>query len=1016
MLDFKDLLNETKVNLKNIQRIVSKKNKPNNNIDIQSRIDAIRNLEPEEFDANSIEDIEDTDEAFEQIQDQLDSKDAFKDWEDVLSFYKAHKNKIESTTSDDTDVEQEKESPTKKTEPEKKNTTSDNTTSTKKAEPEKKNTASDNAAQTKKPLKFPEVERTDNIKRDYDNCIKYGPYKAVMEYTDKNTINTPLQIKEGNQKKELEKIKDIYNKIKSNKDPETDEVFSDWDNVKEIWLKIKDVKRDSEVESTEISTYDGDKRQALLRTLWVNRNAIKSINDNDSTFILKKLKKIDNGDHKVDENEFKSLVKELQENDNIKENAPIIFYLIYLHQSLLNTDKSTDDNTRIINKSNSKINKNGLPIYLYNHLPKYMNDFFIYPKNWSPKKLNSGDTQEMESTELIKTIDTVFETCGSYSFNPKILNYFSTLEKAKKAFENVEFDKDLFYNKTQEEKKAEELDSEIEKQEENIRKANNDYVAAKQKQEEEKEAKKEPNEEIMTKKKFYIFDIQAPNVTTASQDDFDDFFQKMTDRDFEGGAFGLLQKQVKTIEKYKPTSKFGKGDLKLESIFVRCMNRNNLLKEDFEKRIKDRYNSNFAKLDNEVKTTEGIIQDLTNEYNRKISSTLAKVEATDKFDKKTKLRMKAKTDLINYGAEVSKIVKKFLDDTNHLIEPVRKNSTTQQIANRKTKDVLGQEEVTVRKINQVLSKKHNKDAMNIARYMVINLLQLEDSEEIIDFLKQKNFNAMGNYICVGRNGMVTSLDANSVSVETINNFKAYKFDAGKTAVYKNPESLLTTIGIRIGDLSVDVLKRVKKEIPEDVKKEAADYMEAAKKLTDMITKLSPNASVFTEGVLDKIEQMKKDGKIPTNPTNTATANPTTNPANNQSTEKPLNADFGEWIKNVSYSVNNFDEHLYQPQGNGPEDIALRQIFKTLCYISNGKEKYITTILKFSEVREVEGLRGDASNKQKPEEMTSSVVTSSNADSTYGNGFNAKELKKKLNSTTYTYSPTSKMKIVRRTFD
>ena len=67
---------------------------------------------------------------------------------------------------------------------------------------------------------------------------------------------------------------------------------------------------------------------------------------------------------------------------------------------------------------------------------------------------------------------------------------------------------------------------------------------------------------------------------------------------------------------------------------------------------------------------------------------------------------------------------------------------------------------------------------------------------------------------------------------------------------------------------------------------------------------------------------------------------------------------------------------------------------------------------------------DIENNGKAENLgttgEASVVTSGAADSTYGNGYNynkeADAIKKKLNCTTYRYSPNPKMKIVRRTFD
>ena len=139
---------------------------------------------------------------------------------------------------------------------------------------------------------------------------------------------------------------------------------------------------------------------------------------------------------------------------------------------------------------------------------------------------------------------------------------------------------------------------------------------------------------------------------------------------------------------------------------------------------------------------------------------------------------------------------------------------------------------------------------------------------------------------------------------------------------------------------------------------------------------------------------------------------------------------------------------YEPTDNGADDLALRQFLKgySLIVSKNGK-KYVTTIENSRKIQKiVEEIKNNTSTNtntnvnsiKKPtiynkteedikkvgdgeaQDFMTSVVTSGAADSTYGDGYGynkkADAIKKKLNCTTYTYSPNPKMKIVRRTFD
>ena len=267
------------------------------------------------------------------------------------------------------------------------------------------------------------------------------------------------------------------------------------------------------------------------------------------------------------------------------------------------------------------------------------------------------------------------------------------------------------------------------------------------------------------------------------------------------------------------------------------------------------------------------------------------------------------------------------------------------------------------------------------------------------------------------------MDSNSVEAKD----GMYIFNSGKAKVYKNPRDLLNAAGINVDELTVDVMKGLKKELKAQAEKGANladEYKKAEQELLGIIQKIvQPNASVVSEDIktligkgkdflLDKARKKQtpeQTAEQPTEQKSEQEASQTPEQKPEQATEqKPEQAQPAQTSQLENYVKEIGLPDDYDPKGTTVKSVILRQTFKGHILLKKDNKWYV-------------GNYKDLDNIKKAlQPQQSSVVTSGAADSTYGDGYNyskkADAIKKKLNCTTYTYSPNSKMKIVRRTFD
>jgi hypothetical protein len=208
-------------------------------------------------------------------------------------------------------------------------------------------------------------------------------------------------------------------------------------------------------------------------------------------------------------------------------------------------------------------------------------------------------------------------------------------------------------------------------------------------------------------------------------------------------------------------------------------------------------------------------------------------------------------------------------------------------------------------------------------------------------------------------------------------------------------------------------------------KDAETYIQKA---NEIVNKVKTTTSVVTEGLFNDLKNKIDDKLHSKDITKDKQSDNEFKQAINNNVKDlniPIQGNDEKQLLNVCHEINL--DKTFEPKGNGPEDIAMRQIFKGFVYIINNKtgKNYVTTNEKINELltkrsSEITKATSTGANDGSQVDWNSAVVTSGAADSTYGDGYNynkkADAIKKKLNCTTYTYSPNSKMKIVRRTFD
>lgn len=386
---------------------------------------------------------------------------------------------------------------------------------------------------------------------------------------------------------------------------------------------------------------------------------------------------------------------------------------------------------------------------------------------------------------------------------------------------------------------------------------------------------------------------------------------------------------------------------------------------------------------------------------------------------------------IDYGYKISKRIRDFTKKADEIFKNIKLLKRVDDRKDNLSPEQKGQNEIVSKNFTSYLSKASDFDHCNIARYMVINVLMgSKNSQEVFDLLSKNNFNDLKGFVYVGNSGKVFAFDRKNIKIEKVGDYTFYDFDQTKAKAYKNPSELISSaFKIDINSLTPEVLKEVKKNVM-NFANEAKTYIENANKLKiyfESFVKNTFSEEVLKEGLFGNLNNNLKNADVE-------------NAVNNNFNNK--NTDNSDIIKTMAKQIKLPKECV--PTENGVEDLALRQFLKgfTLIIDNNGNQ-YLTSLDKTKKIKEMIKNKNAEIKSKNAEDGTQindqatqnavkfnsdatsgqvydSVVTSSAADSTYGDGYGynkkADAIKKKLNCTTYTYSPNPKMKIVRRTFD
>ena len=265
-------------------------------------------------------------------------------------------------------------------------------------------------------------------------------------------------------------------------------------------------------------------------------------------------------------------------------------------------------------------------------------------------------------------------------------------------------------------------------------------------------------------------------------------------------------------------------------------------------------------------------------------------------------------------------VKSRQHDEKNYKDPVRKD-----FDDRAAKAAL---ERNYSKVKSFFTRTKN-DASKIAKYILIKLISDKNISTIDGFNKiiyEKNFNNLKDIVGVGDSGKVFATD--QFSVKKIQSEIGNGFDLSnmKAIPYKTPVSLLTQGGLDINSLSGDVLKQMAKEyenepIFKNALEQADIYIKAFKELRNILLNASNKPSITTEGIKDFFmgRKAKYDDSAEFN------------------AQKATDANVENYIKNNSYVISLKHPNGYDFDGEGPEDIALRQVFKGLVVLSTGSQ-------------------------------------------------------------------------------
>jgi len=851
----------------------------------------------------------------------------------------------------------------------------------------------------------------ENIEKLYKDETNKPIVKAIQAFLDSEPAYKNIKYDRITSDEDQEEaISFINDKL----DEFGEEPVESFEDLEKPWKHFETIKYRYETSKKDISDVDINNKLKHFATSIINlKDEIDSISLYDIDNVFKALKKEDaNGDKSFDKQEFLAGIKELKNNykNKIKRLA-CIFHLLYLKQDIIDSS----DKKELFNKNNDAPDK-GKMLELFKKIDK--DGIFI----------KKDDKDNYILNDEYDKIQKVFEVFSNHYFEKSVLRNFSTIGKAEKFLnlsdeETEEKTEGEFKNKSKEQKETEETTRTLQKEKEETEKRISDLQGELNKIEADRkkaeEENKTPADEIMTKKRFYIFDLDKPKV--GNPEELSEFFDKMTDENYEGGAFGLLNKLLKGYDSIEVKS--SENDLKINETVKILKKAGFLTEENKYHKAKENSRKNLVEL---ITREKEEIKKLTNKYEKILSDINNSYSSTTKFDATQTYSYQFVKELNNYVYKCSKSINDFQKTIRKTFFKEAENlKAKKEDKEYKTLGQQKQEDLDFERIRDIFKKTienvTDKDNETIAKYLLINLLNKNNSsEDIITLLNSKNFSLLKDYVYSGSSGMIFALNKKDISEEKLGDYTVYIFTKSKAAIFKNPKELLRqSLGIEVSALSPNLMKKLKQELVNSLKQQsetAEQYLTKAneiKNIVESFVKKSLMTEDLTDTIANSLKKINGEADIRDNDYN--------NISKNIPNEQSVTGSLEDEIKSRTQKINLSKE--FEPKGYGPEDVAFRQIFKGFCLLVNNKtgERYVTTQEGFDEIKnskpKVVG-KGLLAKAQSINNNNTSVETSDNADSTYGNGFgkNAKAISKKLNSTTYTYSPNSKTKIVRRTFD
>ena len=856
---------------------------------------------------------------------------------------------------------------------------------------------------------------------------------------------------------------------------DTSKQFKDFNELKEKTKKVISKEKTKNANTKDIEESDS-KIEDFYRIIYNNRNIIEQISPHNVSKIRAIFQKVDrNNDKKIDKEEFQNAIKEIQKSID-KNNAAMITYLMYI------------------------LNIGGSHFAVGQTTGALSQDSNIKPEKFFTDE-NDKEIKNYFTDEKIKFLNSLFIELKGFTFEKSILKNFKTYKAAKSVFSGkTELSDEGFTPKTQEQKEREGIEDEYVKNQAAIDKNNAEIEKSKNKIKEIDDKYKSPTEETgdPTKGNWFSLDVDLPEPGDNNElNNFISSVKKAVDSELKKIIDEAKSYQIKKKKNDLEDDETQKEDIVLKIIKQKGFK---ILKEDSAAGL----DSGDEEIDERLNASNEEIRRIISKYSIKLKKINDKLEASDNYIKARGLKLDFKFTLIDFGKDINNSLLDLKENIRRKVRNLRNKSWDNALGSHKTLEQKGQEDLNVKKIIGFLKETNKNDAHAIAKYMFINLLaKNSDSEKVYEMLNDKSFSSTSEwskYVYIGDDKVIYALDKNSVKQDNFfrNILPDVKvLNCGMAKKYRNPKELLSSIGINVNDLTVDVLKRIKKALKDslnNLSNEANEYLESANKLRRDI---APRASIVTEGLFgnaaeflknkkqdavnylkgkrqvkaddsiinsfntinkkeeqDKenkanteIEQLKnKRGKIG-DKADDAYQNSINKETNKEIDNNIIKSTFDKLTNSMCTNLQ-IDANKFEPDGHGVEDIPTRQIFKGFVFIKYNNKAFFTTQDRLEKIKnELKAVMkqqnldkknydkaqnaanntynaNDIENNGKAENLgttgEASVVTSGAADSTYGNGYNynkeADAIKKKLNCTTYTYSPNPKMKIVRRTFD